>query len=238
LATSRILVVDDDPQILRAVRTNLAARGYEVLTAFNGENALQMLGGSNFDLVILDLGLPRLDGHEVIRRLRSWSDVAIIVLSVKEQQSDKVRALEEGADDYLTKPFGMEELLARMKAVMRRVGSSKNGSALFRFDTLEVDLAKGLVTLEGSPIHLTPTQYRLLEVLASNPGKLLTHRWLLQKVWGPAYGTESEYLRTFIRQLRQKLGDDPSAPRFIVTEPGLGYHWKPEPDPDQYLASS
>lgn len=230
MGSSRVLVVDDDPQILRAVRTNLQARGYEVLNAMNGETALQMVSESNFDLVILDLGLPRLDGHEVIRRLRSWSDVAIIVLSVREQQSDKVKALDEGADDYVTKPFGIEELLARMKAVMRRVGSGKNGHAVLRFRGLEVDLGRGLVKLDESPVHLTPTQYRLLEVLVTNPGKLLTHRWLLQRVWGPAYGTESDYLRSFVRQLRQKLGDDPTAPTFIVTEPGLGYRWKPEPD--------
>lgn len=226
----QILVVDDDPQILRAVRTNLQVRGYQVLTAPNGETALEVLGEHSFDLVLLDLSLPGMDGHEVIGRLRAWSEVPIVVLSVREQQSEKVRALEAGADDYVTKPFGVEELLARMKAVLRRAGAGREAQAVLRFDNLEVDRPRELVKVDGEPIHLTPTQHRLLEVMVANPGKLLTHRWLLQKVWGPVYETESEYLRTFIRQLRQKLGDDPAAPRFIVTEPGLGYRWKPEPD--------
>ena len=230
MALPQLLVVDDDPQISRAVRTNLVARGFDVLTARNAETALELLAQINVDVVVLDLGLPGLDGHEVIRRVRSWSDVPIVVLSVREQQSEKVKALEAGADDYLTKPFGMEELLARIRAVMRRAGAGKEGPVLLRFDGLEVDLARELVKLDGIPTHFTPTQYRLLKALVTNPGKLLTHQWLLQKVWGPAYGTESEYLRAFVRQLRQKLGDDPATPRFIVTEPGLGYRWKPESD--------
>lgn len=230
MALPKLLVVDDDPQISKAVRTNLAARGYDVLTASNGETALELLEQVTVDLVLLDLGLPGLDGHEVIKRIRLWSDVPIVILSVRELQSEKVKALEAGADDYLTKPFGIAELLARIRAVMRRAGPAKNGSAVLRFDSLEVDLVRELVKLDGIPIHVTPTQYRLLETMVTNPGKLLTHQWLLHKVWGPAYGTESEYLRAFVRQLRQKLGDDPTAPRFIVTEPGLGYRWKPEPD--------
>jgi two-component system, OmpR family, KDP operon response regulator KdpE len=227
---SRILVVDDDPQILRAVRTNLKVRGYDVMTAPNGETALDVLGADSIDLVLLDLSLPGMDGQEVIGRVRAWSSVPIVVLSVREQQSEKVRALEAGADDYMTKPFGVDELLARMKAVLRRADAGKDVQAVLRFDNLEVDLARTLVKLEGEPIHLTPTQSRLLETMVTNPGKLLTHRWLLQKVWGPAYKSESDYLRTFVRQLRRKLGDDAAAPRFIVTEPGLGYRWKPEPD--------
>jgi two-component system, OmpR family, KDP operon response regulator KdpE len=226
----RILVVDDDRQIARAVRTNLQVRGYEVMTAANGETALDVLRADAVDLVLLDLSLPGMDGHEVIGRVRAWSDVPIVVLSVREQQSEKVRALEAGADDYVTKPFGVEELLARMRAVLRRAGAGREGQASIRFANVEVDLARALVKLDGEPIHLSPTQYRLLETMVTNPGKLLTHRWLLQTVWGPAYQSESEYLRTFIRQLRQKLGDDPADPRFIVTEPGLGYRWKPEPN--------
>jgi DNA-binding response OmpR family regulator/arylsulfatase A-like enzyme len=226
----RILVVDDDRQIVRAVRTNLQVRGYEVMTAANGETALDVLGADAVDLILLDLSLPGMDGHEVIGRVRAWSDVPIVVLSVREQQSEKVRALEAGADDYVTKPFGVEELLARMKAVLRRAGAERESQAAVRFANVEVDLARRLVKLDGEPIHLSPTQYRLLETMVTNPGKLLTHRWLLQKVWGPGYQSESEYLRTFIRQLRQKLGDDPADPRFIVTEPGLGYRWKPEPN--------
>jgi two-component system KDP operon response regulator KdpE len=227
---SRILVVDDDPQILRAVRTNLQVRGNEVLTAPNGETALDLLQGESVDLLLLDLSLPGIDGQEVIGRVRAWSKVPIVVLSVREQQSEKVRALEAGADDYVTKPFGVAELLARVSAVLRRTGTGREERAVLRFGELEVDLARELVKMNGEPIHLTPTQHRLLEVMVGNPGKLLTHQWLLQKVWGPSYQTESDYLRTFVRQLRQKLGDDPAAPRFIVTEPGLGYRWMPEPD--------
>jgi two-component system KDP operon response regulator KdpE len=191
---------------------------------------MDLLQGESVDLVLLDLSLPGMDGQEVINRVRAWSDVPIVVLSVREQQSEKVRALEAGADDYVTKPFGVEELLARMKAVLRRAGAGTEARPVLRFDDLEVDLVRELVKLNGDTIHLTPTQHRLLEVFVTNPGKLLTHQWLLQKVWGPAYQTESEYLRTFVRQLRRKLGDDPAAPRFIVTEPGLGYRWGPEPD--------
>lgn len=226
----RVLVVDDDPQILRAVRTSLRARGYEVTTAGNGETALEVLGSAGLDLVILDLGLPGIDGREVIERLRTWSDVPVIVLSVREWQVEKIRALDAGADDYMTKPFAMEELLARMRAVGRRTAGEARDSIL-TFGDLRFDLARQLVTVGDAPVRLTPTEYRLLEAMATNPGKLLTHRWLLQKVWGPAYAEEHHYLRVFVRQLRKKLGDDPAAPRFIVTEPGLGYRWKAEPDP-------
>lgn len=225
----RVLVVDDDPQILRAVRTSLVARGFEVVSAGNGETAVELLAESHIDLVILDLGLPGIDGREVIKRARTWTDVPIIVLSVRETQDDKIAALDAGADDYVTKPFSMEELLARMRAVRRRAGSEKAPPVL-RFGDLELDPGRRLVRLEGERVRLTPTEYRLLEAMATNPGRLLTHRWLLQKVWGPAYGTESHYLRVYIRQLRQKLHDDPGSPRFIITEPGLGYRWKPEPE--------
>lgn len=225
----RVLVVDDDPQILRAVRTSLQARGYEVTTAVNGETALDLLSEAPCDLVVLDLGLPGIDGHDVIRRVRAWSKVPIIVLTVRESQQDKVEALDDGADDYVTKPFAIPELLARMRAVSRRIATEDRSSVL-TFGDLEIDLGRQLVKLGGSPVRLTPTEYRLLEAMATSPGKLLVHRWLLQRVWGPAYGEESHYLRVFIRQLRKKLGDDPASPRFIVTEPGLGYRWKAEPD--------
>lgn len=226
----RVLVVDDDPQILRAVRTSLQGHSYEVLTAGNGETALDLLPDVDVDLIVLDLGLPGIGGHEVIRRVRAWSEVPIIVLSVLDGQHDKVDAFEAGADDYVTKPFGMPELLARMRAVRRRTEGERRPPVV-RFGELEVDLGRQLVRLGDLDIHLTPTEYRLLEAFASNPGKLLTHRWLLQKVWGPGYATESQYLRVFIRQLRSKLADDPARPRFIVTEAGLGYRWKPDPDP-------
>jgi two-component system KDP operon response regulator KdpE len=227
-AGQRVLVVDDDPQILRAMRTSLQARGYEVTTAGNGETALELLSEDPCDLVVLDLGLPGIDGHEVIRRVRAWSEVPIIVLSVRESQQDKVVALDHGADDYVTKPFAIPELLARMRAVTRR-SASETRSSVLTFGDLEIDLARRLVKKGDRSVRLTPTEYRLLETMATSPGKLLMHRWLLQKVWGPSYGEESHYLRVFIRQLRKKLGDDPAAPRFIVTEPGLGYRWRAEP---------
>jgi len=228
----RVLVVDDDPQILRAVRTSLQGHSYEVLTAGNGETALDLLPDSDVDLIVLDLGLPGIGGQEVIERVRTWSEVPIIVLSVLDGQHDKVDAFEAGADDYVTKPFGMPELLARTRAVRRRTEGERRPPVV-RFGGLEVDLGRQLVRLADLDIHLTPTEYRLLEAFATNPGKLLTHRWLLQKVWGPGYATESQYLRVFIRQLRSKLADDPARPRFIVTEAGLGYRWKPDPDPER-----
>lgn len=229
-AASRVLVVDDDPQILRAMRTSLRARGHDVLTAGNGETALEVLEEQPVDLVILDLGLPGIDGREVIERLRGWSDVPVIVLSVRDAQADKVAALDAGADDYITKPFGIEEVLARMRAVRRRGQAGERAAPVLRFGELEIDLDKRLVRLGGEPVHCTPKEYGLLEALATNPGKLLTHGWLLRRVWGPGYATESHYLRVFVRQLRSKLGDDPARPCFIITEPGLGYRWKPEPD--------
>lgn len=225
---ARVLVVDDDRQMLKAVTNALLARGYEVLTAGSGESALSIVAEDEPDILLLDLGLPGIEGREVIERLRAWSELPVIVISVRESQEEKVAALDAGADDFVTKPFGMKELLARMRAVRRRAASEDSLKPILRFDGLEVDLLKKLVKLEDEPIHLTPTEYKLLEHMATNPGKLLTHAWLLQKVWGPGYGTESNYLRLYVRQLRQKLGDDPSSPRWITTEPGLGYRWLAE----------
>jgi two-component system KDP operon response regulator KdpE len=227
----RVLVVDDDSQMLKAVTNALSARGYEVLKAGNGETALSLAAVEDLDLVLLDLGLPGIEGHEVIGRLRAWSDLPVIIISVRDSQEEKVAALDAGADDFITKPFGMKELLARMRAVRRRAVDEGEPEPVLRFEGLEIHLLKKLVKLEGEPVHLTPTEYRLLEAMATNPGKLLTHTWLLQKVWGPGYGTESNYLRLFVRQLRRKLADTPSAPRWITTEPGLGYRWLPEPAP-------
>jgi two-component system KDP operon response regulator KdpE len=229
MSGERVLIVDDDPQILRAVRTALRARGYEPVTAISGEAALEVLSGANVDVVILDLGLPGIDGHEVIKRVRTWSDVPIIVLSVQEAQNDKIGALDAGADDYVTKPFAVDELFARMRAVRRRADTEKV-TPILRFGELEIDLARHLVRLDDADVSLTPLQYKLLEAMATRPGKLLTHGWLLRQVWGPEYGSESHYLREFVRQLRHKLGDDPGRPRWIVTEAGLGYRWRPEPD--------
>ncbi|HYI44948.1 MAG TPA: response regulator [Actinomycetota bacterium] len=224
----RVLVVDDDKQLLKAVTNALSARGYEVVTAGNGETALALAAEEELDLLLLDLGLPGLQGHAVIERLRTWSEVPVIVISVRDGQEEKVAALDAGADDFVTKPFGMKELLARMRAVRRRSSAESEIQPIVRFTGLEVDLLKKLVVLEGERIHLTPTEYKLLEAMATNPGKLLTHSWLLRKVWGPGYGTESNYLRLYVRQLRKKLGDTPSAPRWITTEPGLGYRWLPD----------
>lgn len=224
----RILAVDDEPQILRAIRTSLAARGHEVTTAPNGETALDSLSTDQFELVILDLGLPGIDGVEVIRRLRGWSTVPVIVLSVRDAQSDKVAALDAGADDYLTKPFGMNELQARMRAVLRRTSHAEEERPLVRAGELEIDLAKHLVTRGNRAIHLTKTEFALLELFVTNPGKLLTHRWLLQKVWGNAYQNESHYVRVFVAGLRKKLERDPASPALILTEPGVGYRWMPD----------
>ena len=221
----RILIVDDEPQIRRALRTSLSAHGYEVETAGTGEQGLVAAADTAPELVFLDLGLPDLDGTEVIRRLRSFSEVPVIVLSVRDQQADKVAALDAGADDYVTKPFGMEELLARLWATLRRSQAEEPAPPVLRFGALEVDLARRLISLGGEPVHLTPTEYGLLEALVTNPGKLLTHQWLLRKVWGQGYAQESHYLRVYVRALRKKLGDDAAAPALILTEPGVGYRW-------------
>ncbi len=226
---SRVLVVDDDPHLLRAVVAGLEARGYAVVTAETGEEAVRIMKSETpIDLVLVDLGLPGMSGHDVIDQVRAFTDIPVIVLSVRDSQEDKVRALDSGADDYITKPFETAELLARMRAVHRRAGTDKL-PAMLEFDTLQVDLAKKSVTLDGESVHLTPTEYKLLEAMATQPGKLLTHGWLLQKVWGPGYGRESHYLRLYVRQIRKKLGDDAAFPKWITTEPGLGYRWMPEP---------
>jgi len=226
----KVLAVDDEPQILRALRTSLTARGYEVVTAPNGETALDVLAAGEPDLVILDLGLPGIEGVEVIRRLRSWSRVPVIVLSVRDAQAGKVAALDAGADDYVTKPFAMDELLARMRAVLRRLGQQEAVSPVIRSDELEIDLARRRVRKDGEPVHLTKTEFALLEQLATHPGKLMTQRYLLQKVWGEGYQEESHYLRVYVANLRKKLERDPSAPARILTEPGVGYRWMPPPD--------
>ena len=227
---THVLVVDDEPQILRALKTALQANHYDVLTASTGEAGLLLIAASEPELVILDLALPDVDGAEVIRRLRTWSDVPVIVLSVREDQVHKIGALDAGADDYVTKPFDVDELLARMRAMLRRAASNGDAVSVLRFYDLEIDLPRRLVKRTDGPIHLTPTEYSLLEAMATHPGKLLTHQWLLRKVWGVGYGTESHYLHVYTRQLRRKLGDDAAVPRFIVTEPGVGYRWAPNAD--------
>ena len=227
---SMVLIVDDEPQIVRALRTALSASGYDVATASLGREALAKASGAELDVVILDLGLPDMDGTEVVKRLREWSSAPIIILSVRDAQLDKVAALDAGADDYVTKPFAMGELLARMRAARRRAGTREERPRMLRFDSLEVDLERRLVTRSGAALHLTPTEYGLLEAMVTNPGKLLTHEWLLRRVWGPSYRDESHYLRVYVRQLRQKLADDATSPQFIATEPGVGYRWVQEPE--------
>ena len=222
---TRVLVVDDEPQIRRALRTSLEAHGYDVQTASNGEEAVVAAAESGLDLVFLDLGLPDIDGTDVIRRVRSFSPVPVIVLSVRDRQNDKVAALDAGADDYVTKPFGMEEVLARLRAALRRGPIEQAEPATLAFGALVVDLGKRLVSLGGERVHLTKTEYALLEAFVTNPGKLLTHQWLLRQVWGPGYANESHYLRVYVRALRRKLGDHASAPRLILTEPAVGYRW-------------
>jgi two-component system KDP operon response regulator KdpE len=226
---TRILVVDDEPQIRRALRTSLQAHGYDVETASNGGEAVLAAAEAAPDLVFLDLGLPDMDGTEVIRRVRAFSEVPVIVLSVRDQQADKVAALDVGADDYVTKPFGMEELLARLRATLRRSHPEEPTPPLMRFGDLEVDLARQLVSCAGESVHLTKTEYALLEAMVTNPGKLLTHQWLLRRVWGQGYGQEIHYLRVYVRALRTKLGDAAAAPELILTEPGVGYRWIAEP---------
>jgi two-component system KDP operon response regulator KdpE len=226
---TKVLVVDDEPQIRRALRTSLEAHGYEVVVVGTGEEGVLAAADAAPDLLLLDLGLPDLDGTEVIRRVRAFTEVPVIVLSVRDAQHDKVAALDAGADDYVTKPFGMEELLARARAAMRRAVPEDPTPPLLRYGELEVDLARRLVTRDGQALHLTPTEYGLLEALVTNPDKLLTHQWLLRRVWGQGYGTETTYLRTYVRALRKKLGDDAARPALIVTEPGVGYRWVAEP---------
>jgi two-component system, OmpR family, KDP operon response regulator KdpE len=224
-----ILVVDDEPQIRRALRTSLEAHGYRVRTASNGTEAIEVAAEAAPDLVFLDLGLPDLDGTQVIERVRSFSDVPVIVISVRDRQTEKVEALDAGADDYITKPFAMEELLARLRAALRRTHAEEPAPAVLHFGDLVVDLGRRLVEVAGDRVHLTKTEWALLEALATNPGKLLTHQWLLRRVWGPGYAEESHYLRVYVRALRRKLGDEATAPKLILTEPGVGYRWLAEP---------
>lgn len=220
---ARILVVDDEPQLLRSLRTTLAAHGYDVQTASSGEEALGLVAARAPDLVVLDLVLPGLSGIEVCRRLRARSPLPILVLSARGDERDKVLALDVGADDYLTKPFGVNELLARIRAALRRAAGAHGPTAVVDVGDLRVDLDRREVTLGGAAVRLTPTEFDLLKTLATHVGRVLTHGYLLGAVWGPEYAGESQVLRVFIGQLRRKIEDNPSLPRRIVTEPGVGY---------------
>jgi two-component system KDP operon response regulator KdpE len=211
---------------LRALRINLTARGYEVTPVPDGGAALAAAARHPPDLIVLDLGLPDLDGVEVVEGLRGWSTVPVIVLSARDQEQSKVRALDAGADDYVTKPFGMDELLARVRAALRR-GAPAPQEPLVATDAFAVDLAAKRVTRDGTDVRLTPTEWHLLEVLVRNAGKLVPHKQLLQEVWGPKYESETNYLRVYLAQLRAKLERDPARPRHLMTEPGIGYRFVP-----------
>ena len=223
--TGRVLVVDDEPQIRRALATNLRARGYDVDLAASGEEALVLAAERHPDVVILDLGLPGIDGIEVVRGLRGWTSVPIVVLSVREDEVDKVAALDAGADDYVTKPFGMNELLARLRAALRRAAPADEEATVVT-EAFTIDLAAKRVSRGGEEVHLTPTEWHLIEVLVRHQGKLVSQRQLLQEVWGPQYETETNYLRVYLAQVRRKLEPDPSRPQYFITEPGMGYRFE------------
>lgn len=227
MSDERILVVDDEAQIRRALRTALTGHGYRVDVAEDGESALEALASQPPDVLVLDLVMPGVDGFDVLHQTRTWSNLPIVVLSARGEERDKVRALDLGADDYLTKPFGMDELLARVRAVLRRSPAAAAATTI-AFGDVTVDLTRHVVTKGGSEIHLTPTEFDLLRVLGANLDRVLTHRQLLERVWG-SYATEnSQQLRVYINYLRRKLEDDPAHPRWIMTEPGVGYRLRSE----------
>jgi two-component system KDP operon response regulator KdpE len=228
---TRVLVIDDEPSILRALRINLSAREYDVTTAVDGTTGLAAVARDRPDVIILDLGLPDMDGTEVIHGVRGWTSIPIIVLTAWGQESQKVAALDAGADDYVTKPFGMDELLARLRAAVRRAAPAPDEPVVVTAD-FTVDLAAKQVVRSagspaGAPVRLTPTEWQLLEILVRNSGRLVSQKQLLREVWGPSYETESNYLRVYLAQLRRKLEPEPSRPRYLLTEPGMGYRFHP-----------
>lgn len=223
----KILIADDDPQMLRALRITLGARGYDVVTAHDGTSALDAAIKTHPDIVVIDLGMPGLTGIEVIQAIRGWSQVPVLVVSGRSESWDKVEALDAGADDYVTKPFSADELLARIRALARRTPQADD-QPVVTFGTVTVDLAAKIVTRDGAPVRLTPTEWRLLEVLLRNHDRLVTHVTLLTEVWGPQYTTDTGYLRLYLSQLRKKLEPVPSAPRYLITEAGMGYRFVPD----------
>ncbi len=226
MSAATVLIVDDEPQIRRTMRTTLATHAYAVIEALSGEEALEKIRTEQVDLVLLDVNLPGMSGIETARELRRASDVPIIMLSVRNSERDKVMALDAGADDYVVKPFGVEELMARIRAALRRT-APEDTTPPFISDELTIDFEKRQVTLAGNPVRLTPKEFELLRQLVANLGKAQGHRRLLQAVWGPDYGDETEYLRVFINQLRKKIEPDPRNPRYIHTEPWVGYRFEP-----------
>jgi len=219
-----VVVIDDEPAICRALRINLSARDYKVAVAHDGATGLAAVAQHRPDVVILDLGLPDMDGAEVIHGVRGWAATPIIVLSAREHESAKVAALDAGADDYVTKPFGMDELLARVRAAVRRTTPTTD-EPVVATDDFTIDLSARRVTRDGADVRLTPTEWQVLELLVRNRGRLVTQRQLLQDVWGPTYGSETNYLRVYLAQLRRKLEPDPSRPRHLLTEAGMGYRF-------------
>ncbi len=231
MSSNRVLVVDDEAPLRRALTTSLEARGFAVVQASSGEQAIVLAADRRCDLMVLDLGLGDLEGLEVLQRIRSFSTMPVIVLTARHTQGDKVALLDAGADDYVTKPFDTEELLARIRAALRRRPDEVSDTpSRIEHDGVVVDVARRLVTVDDVRVPLTRTELALLEVMVTHPGRLLTHDFLLRQVWGPGYGQESNYLRTYVGQLRKKLGDDAASPRFIATEPGIGYRWLAETD--------
>jgi two-component system KDP operon response regulator KdpE len=226
----KILVVDDEPKITRVLRTGLTLRGYQVRSAYDGETALEQFADWSPDLVVTDLAMPHMNGIELCRRIRLTSEVPIVVLSVKGEEQTKVEALDAGADDYVTKPFGMDELVARVRAALRRAPAAQNAPAtVLEAGDFQIDFEAHQVTVAGKPVRLTPKEFELLAFLMRNAGKVLTHQTLLKAIWGPASAEQTEYLRVFVGNLRKKIETDPSKPRFIVTEPWIGYRFDPSP---------
>jgi two-component system KDP operon response regulator KdpE len=227
-AKTMVLVIDDEPQILRALRINLSVRGYDVITASSGAAALRAAAERRPDVVVLDLGLPDMSGIDVLAGLRGWMTAPVVVLSARTDPSEKVQALDAGADDYVTKPFSMDEFLARLRAAVRRGAAAASDTAqpLIHTAAFSVDLAAKMVTRQGANVHLTPTEWGMLEILVRNPGKLVGQEELLKEVWGPTHTNQSHYLRVYLAQLRRKLEDDPSHPKHLITEAGMGYRFQ------------
>lgn len=220
---AKILVIDDEPQIRRYLRVSLEAHGFGIVEAASGQEGLRLAALEKPDLIVLDLGLPDMDGQSVIARLREWSALPVVVLSVRADEADKIAALDAGADDYVTKPFGTGELLARIRAALRHTVGASAGTPVFTTGDLKVDLEKRQVFLKGEPVRLSPKEYDLLKLLVQHAGKVLTHQFILREVWGPAHESDVQYLRVFARQLRQKIEADPAQPQLLLTEPGVGY---------------
>lgn len=224
---AKILIVDDEPQIRRFLRASLSAHDYQVVEAEDGKSAVKSCTVELPDLVVLDLGLPDVDGLDVISQIREWSQVPIVVLSIRSDESDKVDALDRGANDFVTKPFGMAELMARMRAILRHSGSSdQSGDPVIKAGNVEIDLSKRLVTVNGSPVRLSRKEYDLMRILVSHPGRVVSHQQILTEVWGPGYVEETQYLRVYIGHIRQKLEEDAADPKLFLTEPGVGYKFQ------------